>query len=135
MPNVTGGCLCGQVRYTASGDPAFSGLCHCRNCQRYTGSAFETVVGFPASAVSVQGTLKTYNDTGDSGKQVYRRFCPNCGSGVIAEAEAMAGVTLILAGTLDDPSGYNPAMEIYCASAQPWTNETGARQRFEKMPG
>jgi hypothetical protein len=135
MANITGGCLCGQIRYTASGDSAFSGLCHCRNCQRYTGSAFETVVAYPSAAVSVQGTLKTYNDTGDSGKPVYRRFCPNCGSGVVAEAEALPGLTLLLAGTLDDPSSYKPAMEVYCSSAQPWTNAASERQRFDKMPG
>jgi hypothetical protein len=135
MANITGGCLCGQIRYTASGDPALSGLCHCRNCQRYTGSAFETVIGFPSSAVSVQGALKTYNDTGDSGKTVYRRFCPNCGSGVIAEAEALPGVTLVLAGTLDDTSVFKPAMELYCSSAQPWTTDGSERKRFAKMPG
>jgi len=135
MATMTGGCLCGQIRYTASGDAAFNALCHCRNCQRYTGSAFETVVAFPSAAVSVQGALKTYNDKGDSGKAVFRRFCPNCGSGVIAEADALAGLTLILAGTLDDPSGFKPAMEVYCSSAQPWTNEANERKRFDKMPG
>ena len=65
MTNMTGGCLCGRVRYTATGAPALSGICHCRNCQRYTGSAFETVVAFPSASISVQGELKTYNDTGD----------------------------------------------------------------------
>ena len=135
MANITGGCLCGQIRYTVSGDPAFTGLCHCRNCQRYTGTAFEAVVAYPSASVSVQGGLKTYNDKGDSGKAVYRRFCPNCGSGVIADAEALPGVTLVLAGTLDDTSGYKPAMEIYCSSAQAWTTDGGARQRFDKMPG
>jgi hypothetical protein len=82
----------------------------------------------------VQGALKTYNDTGDSGKTVYRRFCPNCGSGVVAEAVALPGVTLLLAGTLDDPSSYKPVMELYCSSAQPWTNEASERKRFDKMP-
>jgi hypothetical protein len=135
MPDLTGGCLCGRVRYTASGDPALSALCHCRNCQRYTGSAFETVIGFPSAAISVNGELKTYNDTGDSGKPVYRRFCPNCGSGVIADVEALPGLTLILAGTLDDSSSFKPGMEVYCGSAQAWTNETNERTRFPKMPG
>ena len=60
MTNLIGGCLCGSVRYVASGDPAFTGICHCRNCQRYTGSAFEPVLGFPSAAVSIQGELKTY---------------------------------------------------------------------------
>ena len=73
MATITGQCLCGRVRYTVTGDPAFSGVCHCRNCQRYTGSAFEPVMAFPADAVNVQGEIKTYQDTGDSGKPVYRR--------------------------------------------------------------
>jgi len=134
MTDITGGCLCGRVRYTASGDPAFSGLCHCRSCQRFTGSAFETTVGFPSSAISVQGELKTYNDTADSGNRLYRRFCPNCGSGVIVEADAFPGVTIVLAGTLDDPAVFTPAMELYCDSAQPWTNNASERTRFAKMP-
>jgi len=135
MATMTGGCLCGRVRYAVTGDPAFSGVCHCRNCQRYTGSAFEPVMAFPADTVSVQGDLKTYQDTGDSGKPVYRRFCPNCGSGLIAEADALPGLKLVLVGTMDDPSGFQPAMEVYCSSAQPWVHAGGERQRFPKMPG
>ena len=73
MATMTGRCLCGQVHYTVTGDPAFSGICHCRNCQRYTGSAFETIVAFASEAIKVQGELKTYQDTGDSGQPVFRR--------------------------------------------------------------
>ena len=104
MATMTGRCLCGQVHYTVTGDPAFSGICHCRNCQRYTGSAFETIVAFPTEAIKVQGELKTYQDTGDSGQPVFRRFCPNCGSGVTADVNVLPGMTLVLAGTLDDPA-------------------------------
>jgi hypothetical protein len=135
MATFTGGCLCGRVRYTITGDPAFAGLCHCRNCQRYTGSSFEPVMAFPAAAVSQEGELKTYQDTGDSGQAVYRRFCPNCGSGIVAEAAVMPGMTMILAGTLDDTSVFQPAMEIYCSSAQAWVDAGDERQRFPKMPG
>lgn len=135
MTSVTGGCLCGRVRYTLSGEPAFNGVCHCRNCQRYTGSAFEAVAVYPAAAVEVQGELRSYQDTGDSGKAVYRRFCPNCGSGILAEADALPDLKIVLAGTLDDPSSYTPAMEIYCSSAQPWVQLAGERGRFPKMPG
>lgn len=135
MANMSGGCLCGKVRYTTTGDPAFSGICHCRNCQRHTGSAFEPVIAFPSASVSVQGELKTYDDTGDSGKPVHRRFCPNCGSGMFQEADIMPGMTLVLAGTLDDSTAFKPAMEIYCSSAQPWTQTATERQRFPKMPG
>jgi hypothetical protein len=135
MTNLAGGCLCGRVRYTVSGDPVFSGVCHCRSCQRFTGSAFEAVIAFPNPAISAQGELKTYDDTGDSGKQVHRKFCPNCGSGVMTEVDVMPGMTLILSGSLDDPSSFTPTMEIYCDSAQPWVHGGGERQRFPKMPG
>jgi len=106
MATMTGRCLCGQVRYTVTGDPAFSGICHCRNCQRYTGSAFETIVAFPTEAIKVQGELKTYQDTGDSGQPVFRRFCAKCGSGVIADVNVLPSITLVLAGTLDDPAAF-----------------------------
>jgi hypothetical protein len=134
MANTTGSCLCGRVRYTATGEPAFSAVCHCRSCQRFTGSAFETRIGFPTAAVSVRGELKTYNEISDSGRLVRRRFCPNCGSGVIAEAEACPGITIFLAGTLDDPALYRPTMELYCSSAQPWVHAGGERRRFARMP-
>ncbi len=135
MANMTGGCLCGGVRYTLTGEPALTGICHCRNCQRYTGSSFEAVVVYPSNSVALQGELKTYQDTGDSGKPVYRRFCPNCGSGVMAEAEAMPGLAIMLAGTLDDTASFEPGMEIYCSSAQPWVQLGGERKQFAKMPG
>ena len=134
MANITGGCLCGRVRYTVTGEPAFSGLCHCRNCQRYTGSAFEALIAFPAASVSVQGELKTYDDTGDSGQPVHRRFCPNCGSGVVNEVDVLPGVTIVLAGTLDDPATFKPTMDVYWSSAQPWVHTSGERARFPKMP-
>jgi hypothetical protein len=135
MADITGGCLCGRVRYTLTGEPAFSGLCHCRNCQRYTGTSFEAVVAYPGDAVSIQGELKTYQDTGDSGKPVYRNFCPNCGSGIMAEAEVLPGLKIILVGGFDDPTVYQPTMEIYCSSAQPWVHAGGQRHQFPKMPG
>ena len=45
MTEMTGGCLCGQVRYSANTEPAFVGVCHCRNCQKQTGTAFSVLVG------------------------------------------------------------------------------------------
>jgi hypothetical protein len=131
---IEGGCLCDKVRYSAHAEPVFVGVCHCRNCQKGSGTAFSIVVAIPRPALSVQGTLKTFNDRGDSGKILYRRFCPECGSSVLDEAEAMPDVSMILAGTLDDVSALTPTMEIYCDSAQPWVKLAGDRARFPKMP-
>jgi hypothetical protein len=134
MPELTGGCLCGRVRYAVHGEPMFSGICHCRNCQRYTGSAFETLIAFPAESVSVRGELKTYDNIGDSGKILHRRFCPNCGSGVIAEPDVMPGLIVVLAGTLDDPAAFKPTMDLYWSKVQPWICTSEARTRFAEMP-
>lgn len=135
MAKITGGCLCGKVRYSADAEPAFTALCHCRNCQKQTGSAFSTVVAVPEAALNVTGELKTYEDKGESGQPILRRFCPECGSSVMAEAKVMPGLELIEAGTLDDPSWVTPAMQVWCNSAQPWLALEGEWQRFQKMPG
>jgi len=89
----------------------------------------------PADQFSVQGTMKAYHDTGDSGQKVERHFCPDCGSPILTEVAVMPGVAIIKAGTLDDPSWLKPAMQIYCDSAQPWVDLAGEMQRFPKMPG
>ena len=134
MPEISGGCLCGKVRFTANAEPGFVGVCHCRNCQRNSGSAFAVVLGFPAAAVSMQGELTTYTDTGDSGKSLLRRFCPECGSSLVDEASVIPGIVMISSGTLDDPSWVKPAMQIYCDSQQPWVNLGTDLHSSPKMP-
>jgi hypothetical protein len=71
---------------------------------------------------------------GDSGKATYRRFCPECGSALIDEAEILPNVTMIMAGTLDDASWVEPESEIFCDSAQPWVQLGRERRRSPKMP-
>jgi hypothetical protein len=134
MTSMTGSCLCGQVRYTVTAEPTGSGLCHCRDCQRYTGSAFEAVMNFPTGSVTVQGGLKAFDMPGGSGQVVHRKFCPNCGSGVVVEADRRPGQTLVMVGTLDDPTVFVPAIEIFCDDAQPWIHDGSERQRYSKMP-
>ncbi len=131
---IEGGCLYGKIRYTAEAEPIFVGVCHCKNCQKHSGSAFATVVALPRPALSITGAPRTYDDRGDSGAVLHRSFCPDCGSSLMDEAEAMPGVAMVLTGTLDDSSWVKPAMEIYTDSAQPWVALGGERQRFPKMP-
>jgi hypothetical protein len=131
---IEGGCLCGKVRYSAEAEPVFVGLCHCKDCQKESGTAFNVVVGIPRPELSLQGELKTFDARGDSGMTVHRRFCPECGSMILSEPDAFQGVAIIRVGTLDDTSLVQPTMEIYCDSAQPWVKLEGDRQRFPKMP-
>ena len=134
MPEMTGGCLCGQVRYSANAEPAFVGVCHCKNCQKQTGTAFSVIVGIPKTALSVQGRVKTFHDTGDSGQVMDRNFCPECGSPIFSDAAVMPGVAFIKAGTLDDTSWLDPKMHVYCDSKERWAPIPDDTQKFAKMP-
>ena len=134
MRKVTGGCLCGSVRYSVEAEPIFQVVCHCRSCQKQSGSPFSVDLVVPASAVSVQGKMKTFHETGDSGKAVERRFCPDCGSALLSWGAMMPDALFIKAGTLDDPTWIAPTMEVYCDRAQPWVNLSGERQKFALMP-
>jgi len=134
MPEMKGGCLCGQLRYTVNAEPVFTGVCHCKDCQKESGTAFNVAVAVPLSAVSIQGSPRTFTTKGDSGKDYVRRLCPNCGSTILSEPAALPGIAALRAGTLDDTSWLKPGMEIYCDSAQPWVQLGGSMQRFPKMP-
>nr|WP_294518062.1 GFA family protein [uncultured Rhodopila sp.] len=135
MPEIAGHCRCGKVSYRSSAEPAFVGICHCRTCQISTGSAFATVVGLPADSLSVSGTTKQFDDIADSGKPTHRAFCPECGSTITQWVDAMPGIIMVPAGTLNDPAGVKPAMQLYCDSALPWATIGGDVQSFPKMPG
>jgi hypothetical protein len=134
MPQFSGGCLCGQVRYSGNAEPMFAGVCHCKNCQKESGSAFNIVIAVPQAALSIQGPVKAYTQKGDSGQDVVRRLCPNCGSTITSEPAVMQGASILRIGTLDDPSWVKPTMEIYCDSKQPWVALGGGLQSFAKMP-
>jgi hypothetical protein len=134
MPDINGSCLCGAVRYSTTAEPIFSGVCHCRNCQKGGGSAFGVVMAVPDASLSVTGVLTTFQSKGDSGGTLHRRFCPTCGSPVTSGAAVMPGIVMISVGTLDDPSWLTPAVQIYCDSAQPWVNLSGGITAFPKMP-
>lgn len=129
----TGGCLCGKVRYEMTTDPLMCVTCHCKNCQRQAGSALSIIVGVPEGSVEVQGEVKTYNDTGDSGATVKRQFCGDCGSPVFTRVEHPPGVMFIKAGTMDDTSSLKPSFHCYTKSAQNWV-DLGDIPGFETVP-
>jgi len=134
MARIEGSCLCGKISYSASADPVFTGVCHCKNCQKSTGSAFGVVVGVPKAALTVRGAPKIFEVKGDSGSMVEYHFCPDCGSAVMTSAAMMPDLILIAAGTLDDSSWVRPTNQIFCESAQPWVKLGGEMKSFAKMP-
>ena len=123
MPKLDGRCLCGNVTYSCDAEPVTTAVCHCTDCQRQTGASFSTIVAVPRDALQVEGrdSLGSFTTVGtDSGQEVSRQFCRECGSPVMSLAEAMPEVAFIKAGTLDDTSWLEPQVHVWCDSAQPW---------------
>ncbi|OUC13411.1 MAG: aldehyde-activating protein [Alkalinema sp. CACIAM 70d] len=131
--SFTGGCMCGAVRYECTAPPVIAGNCHCRDCQQATGSAFAPALLVPRAAVKVTGEVKYYEMTGDSGEIVGRGFCPQCGSRLLSRPP-IPELMGIMAGSLDDPSWFEPQMDIYVDSSQPWDVMNPALPKFPKMP-
>lgn len=135
MGKVDGGCLCGAVTYTCDAEPVFTAVCHCRDCQRQTGTAFSVIVGVPAQAFELSGEVATHVTIGeDHGRETKRRFCPECGSPVMSESDGIPDVVIVKAGTLDDPSWLAPQIEVWGKSAQPWVVPAEGRPRLERGP-
>lgn len=132
--SIQGGCLCGEIRYEISGDLQMTGVCHCKNCQKQAGSAFSILFAITNEQLEMNGDLKTYNDTSDSGNDVHRNFCGHCGSPVTTTVPAQAEMTFVKAGTLDDTSILNPDTHYWTKSAQKWVNIDSDATKFEANP-
>jgi hypothetical protein len=122
MPDgFSGGCACGAVRYECTAEPLFSLNCHCRDCQRETGSAFAPILAVPRSAFRLtQGSPKYFELTADSGQKTRRAFCAGCGSPLFGDPGSRPDLVMIRVGSLDDPSAFRLSRDVYTASAQPW---------------
>lgn len=120
-PTHPGHCLCGDIAYQASGPSVFMANCHCRDCQRATGTGSAPVMMFPVAKVEVTGSPSWFRSAGDSGSGLERGFCGRCGSQLFVRLDAIPGMLGVRPGTLDDPSTYRPAMDFHVAGAQPWT--------------
>lgn len=135
MQTIQGGCLCGAVRYRSNAEPLMTAICHCTHCQRQTGTAFSLLVAVPKGSLVMEGAQPaTYEDTGDSGLPVLRKFCSKCGSPIFSEVAATPTMDWVKAGTLDDTSGLQPEVNIWCDSAQPWVQMGEAIPRIPRNP-
>ena len=121
----TGGCLCGAVRYSFTGEPLMQAVCHCKNCQRQAGSGWSMLIALPLNAVTIAGEVQTYVDRSETGNEVHRQFCPTCGSPVFTRVPAQSAMIFIKAGSLDDTSGFAPQVQFWTASKQDWVEIAG----------
>jgi hypothetical protein len=120
MERVTGGCLCGALRFVATGKPYRVGLCHCMDCRKNHGTLFHASAIFPQAAVTITGDARSFRD---------RSFCPTCGSPVYAHIGDEIGINL---GCLDTPSVFRPTYELWTTRREDWLPEFPWMRLYER---
>jgi hypothetical protein len=119
---MKGGCACGVVRYRMLSEPMFVHCCHCRWCQRETGSAFVINALIEADRVVLLAdepeVVLTPSESG-RGQKIAR--CPTCRVALWSNYSGMGDrIRFVRVGTLDEPDRLAPDIHIYTASKQPW---------------
>jgi len=127
MPmNVQGQCHCGAVHLTAEVQPARVFVCHCNDCQVLTGSAYRVVVPVVPGSLQVQGAVKSYARTADSGAVRFQFFCPTCATPLYAGTQDGAGLATVRVGVLQERALLTPTAQLWRRSALPWVDALGA---------
>jgi len=116
-----GGCACGRLRYRMQSMPMFVHCCHCKDCQRQTGSAFvlNALVETDRIEITSGGPAASVMPT-DSGRPHTVFRCPDCGTAVWSEYGGRKPLRFVRVGTLDDPRAPSPDVHIYIRSKLPW---------------
>lgn len=108
MVQYSGGCVCGKVRFVATGQPLRVGICHCLDCRKHHGALFYAAAVFPQDAVNITGL--THHHLG-------RHFCPDCGASVFATSADEIELHL---GALDAPNQLKPTYESWVIRRESW---------------
>jgi hypothetical protein len=120
MDKFPGGCLCGNVRFVASGLPYRVGICHCLDCRKHHGALFYASAVFPQDAVIITGETRDYAG---------RFFCPYCGASVFARSADEIEVHL---GSLDAPDQLRPTYESWAVRRESWMPAFPNMKQYER---
>ncbi|KIV99344.1 uncharacterized protein PV09_09002 [Verruconis gallopava] len=138
---MTGGCLCGAIRYTVTGEPMFSCICYCNDCQKVTGSAFVAILGFTAANFKIADVDRAVEHVGLNHAKSYKgtdktqSFCKQCGSVVFGGEYGKLPWHTVYRGTLDEQfrDEHPPTVAMFVRDRPEWAKIEGL-QEFEKMP-
>jgi hypothetical protein len=125
QPTLSGGCLCGAVRFRAALPAKWVAHCHCSMCRRAHGAGFVTWAGFPAEAVAIEkgsDALHRYR----SSAQATRSFCRHCGSMLFFESGNWPGEIHVALGSLDSAAGLEPQAHAYWRDRAGWAIQDAA---------
>lgn len=117
-------CRCGSLRVECAGEPLRVSVCHCRECQRRTGSVFSAQARFPADSVHISGEFSIFVRRADSGNSLTYQFCPSCGSTVAYSIDAWPDAIAVPLGAFADGVFPAPACSIYERTKRRWVTLT-----------
>ena len=132
---MTGGCLCGALRYEIRGEPNASGYCFCADCRKVSGSGFIPFMNVAAGQVTFTGASVQHRAKAARGGEAVRNFCPTCGALVFGGRVGEDTSHTIYAGSLDDPSRFKPTLAIFNRDRPAWVPLPEGLAVFETMPG
>ncbi|QSX29412.1 GFA family protein [Shewanella cyperi] len=116
---ITGGCLCGAIRFSISTAPFDADYCHCRRCQQSTGAPVSAWMDFKLEEVSwLKGQVKEFAST----DKTFRGFCGDCGSTLSFRHQDYPQYLTLAIAALDNPELISPNYHIYTSSQMPWFN-------------
>ncbi len=132
---MTGGCMCGSVRYETRGDPFQIGHCHCNSCRKHNGAAVVTLAGFLADQVTFSGKpRKLY----ESSPGANRAFCENCGTPLTWEGdggEELGPLLELHISTFDNPDALVPTGHMFYPEKVAWFDVADDLPRYEGFIG
>ena len=128
---LSGGCLCGSIRYKVSGERIFSIVCHCRMCQRASGAPFIAIFFVATASIKLEhGQPLTY----PSSPQVLRHFCGGCGSPLFFDRLSRPEMRAVFVGSLDDSNEFVPEMQVCMSSSVGWLPTLESVPKYAEKP-
>ena len=134
MPKLSGKCLCGNIAFTADTDIKMMANCHCSDCRAATGATFATLLFVDEAALDVKGAPKVFKHVADSGANMEKHFCPDCGSQLFGKNSNRPNTVSLRAGVIDQTDLVKPAVNVYLSSRIASTPIDPDIKGFAKMP-
>ena len=130
---LTGGCLCGAIRYSVDATIERLVACYCSDCRRATGAGGSINAVVPASKFRlIQGATKVFSKKADSGNDLHRHFCGDCGSWLYNPVGGDPGRLVLKAGTFDRHDGMKLMLNVWTSSRAPWAPMDASLPNHEK---
>ncbi len=120
---VSGSCLCGNIKFEYYGQVGPASYCHCNDCKKVTGSAFLVSLRFNLKDLKIftENPSKSFTKISDSGNEITREFCPDCGSPLFTFSPHHPDYVWVKAGCLDDMSIVEPTYQSWTDSKVKWS--------------